>query len=132
MTPAPQELITSLVGPEVTRPVHQNRIVFARVSFWVAIALVGIGAGILIWGVADHGDLKSSRTVVGALMNVLGAFVLKIYDNVENRLSHTLETAEFEWLIGRITDPVKRDQAIFDRMRSLQEKKGWFKRLLGR
>ncbi len=125
-----RERIDSLVGPEITRPIHKGRIIEARVSFWLAVALVIAGVGILIWAVIGGSDLRSSKFIGGLLVNVFGGFVLKLHRNADAELSIAVRDNERQELIRGIQDPVKRDQAILDYLQSLQ-KKSWFKRVFG-
>ncbi len=126
-----RERIDSLVGLEITRPIHKGRIIEARVSFWLAVALVIVGVGIVIWAVIGGSDLKSTRFIGGILVNVFGGFVLKLHRNADTELSNAVRDNERQEMIRNIQDPVKRDQAILDYLQSLQ-KKSWFQRLLGR
>jgi hypothetical protein len=125
-----RERIDSLVGQEITRPIHKGRIIEARVSFWLAVALVIVGVGIVIWAVIGGSDLKSTKFIGGILVNVFGGFVLKLHRNADAELSTAVRDNERREMINSIQDPVNRDQAILDYLQSL-EKKSWLKRLFG-
>ncbi len=125
-----RERIDSLVGLEITRPIHKGRIIEARVSFWLAVALVIVGVGIVIWAIIGGSDLTSTKFIGGILVNVFGGFVLKLHRNADAELSTAVRDNERKEMIRGIQDPVKRDQAILDYLQSI-EKKSWFQRLFG-
>lgn len=127
-----REVITSLADlAEITRPVNRTRLTEMRVTFWVAILLVLLGAAILIWGVLEREDIKSTKIVVGLFVNVLGAFVLKLHGHADDKLSEACQREEQNAQINRIEDPRERDRARLRYIESLSPKKGWLKRLLG-
>jgi hypothetical protein len=122
----------SLVGYEITRPVNQDLLVQLRVSFWLAVGLVIVGVGLLLWAVFSGADLRSVRTVAGIVVNVLGGFALKLYASVGERLALSCRHEELNAVIRQISDSAKRDDALMEYAKSLEAKKGWLKRLLGR
>jgi hypothetical protein len=49
--PGDDEVVQSLVGlDDVTRPIHKQRVLEARVTFWSAIVLLAIGTLLLVLG----------------------------------------------------------------------------------
>jgi hypothetical protein len=125
------EIATSLVGYEITVPVHQDLMLQARVSFWLAVGLVVVGVGLLVWAVLTGADVKSIKSVAGIVINVLGGFSLRLYTRIGDRLSLACRHEEMKSAIARIGDPAKRDDALVKYADSLQEKRGWFRRLSG-
>jgi hypothetical protein len=65
------EIIESLAGlDEVSRPIHNQRILEARVTFWCAIALLAAGSLLLIFGaLGGTSELRVAKAVAGALLN---------------------------------------------------------------
>src|ERR1022692_825283 len=88
------EIIQSLAGlDEITRPIHNLRIVEARVTFWSAIALLGIGTVILVIGALGSGaQLHSARLATGALLNLIGGAILKLHRDVHAKLDRWRHT----------------------------------------
>jgi hypothetical protein len=72
------------------------------------------------------------RTVAGIVVNVLGGFALKLYASVGERLALSCRHEELNAVIRQISDSAKRDDALMEYAKSLEAKKGWLKRLLGR
>ena len=106
-------MVQSLAGlDEITGPIHNLRIVEARVTFWSAIVLLGIGTVILVTGAFGFGaQMHSAMLATGALLNLIGGAILKLHRDVHAKL----------------------DRFHRDRARSMRdEKAGWWKRLLGR
>jgi hypothetical protein len=129
------EIIRSLAGlDEIARPIHNLRIVEARVTFWSAIALLGIGTVILIIGAFGSGDrMLSTRLATGALLNLIGGAILKLHRDVHAKMDRFHRDRDQMYMILRIEDKHARDRAIQECARSLRdEKAGWWKRLLGR
>src|ERR1017187_10097064 len=128
------EIIQSLAGlDEITRPIHNLRIVEARVTFWSAIALLGIGTVILVIGALGSGaQLHSARLATGALLNLIGA-ILKLHRDVHAKLDRFHRDRDQMHMILRTEDKHARDRAIEACPRSLpDEKVGWWQRLSGR
>jgi hypothetical protein len=129
------EIVQSLAGlDEITRPIHDLRIVEARVTFWSAIALLGIGTVILVVGALGSGaQLHSARLAAGALLNLIGGAILKLHKDVHAKLDRFHRDRDQMHMILRIEDKHPRDRAIEECARSLRdEKAGWWKRLLAR
>jgi hypothetical protein len=128
------EIIQSLAGlDEITRPIHNLRIVEARVTFWSAIALLGIGTVILVIGALGSGaQLHSARLATGALLNLIGGAILKLHRDVHAKLDRFHRDRDQMHMILRIEDKHARDRAIEECARSLRDEKvGWWQRLFG-
>jgi uncharacterized membrane protein YraQ (UPF0718 family) len=129
------EIVGNLAGlDEITRPIHNLRLVEARVTFWSAIALLGIGTLILIIGAFGSGtQMQSAKLGAGALLNLIGGVILKLHRDVHAKLDRFHRDRDQIHMILQIADRDARDRAIEEFARSLQdEKAGWWKRLAGR
>src|ERR1700683_3821101 len=82
------EIVHSLAGlDEITRPIHNLRILEARVTFWSAIVLLSIGTVILVIGAFGSGaQMHFARLATGALLNLIGGAILKLHRNVHAKL----------------------------------------------
>jgi hypothetical protein len=128
-------IVQSLAGlDEITRPIHNLRIVEARVTFWSAIALLGVGTVILVIGAfGPSAQMHSAVLAVGALLNLIGGAILKLHRDVHAKLDRFHRDREQMDMILRIEDKHARDRAIEECARSMRdERAGWWKRLLGR
>jgi hypothetical protein len=128
------QIVQSLAGlGEITRPIHKLCIVEARVTFWSAIALLGIGTVILVIGALGSGaQMHSAKLAGGALLNLIGAAILKLHRQVHAKLDRFHRDRDQMHMILRIEDRHARDRAIEECARFLRsENSGWWKRLLG-
>jgi len=129
------EIIESLVGlDEVSRPIHNQRILEARVTFWCAIVLLATGSLLLIFGaLGGTSELPVAKAVAGALLNVIGTFVLRLYKNVNAKLDRFRRDRDAMHMILQIADKHARDRAIQEFSKYLQDEKvSWWKRLFRR
>jgi hypothetical protein len=129
------EIVESLAGlDEITRPIHNQRIVEARVTFWSAIVLLAIGTVILVIGAFGSGaQMHSAKLAVGALLNLVGGAILKLHKDVDAKLDRFHRDRDQMHMILRIQDKYTKDRAIEECARSLRDPKaGRWKRLLGR
>jgi hypothetical protein len=129
------EIAQSLAGlDEITRPIHRQRLVEARVTFWAAIVLPTIGTAILLIGALGSGaQMHSATLAAGAPPNLIGGAVLKIHKDVHARLDRFHRDRDQMHMILQIQNKHSKDRAIEECARSFRdEKPGWWKRLLGR
>jgi hypothetical protein len=129
------EIVQSLAGlDEITRPIHNLRILEARVTFWSAIVLLGIGTVILVIGAFGSGaQMHFARLATGALLNLIGGAILKLHRNVHAKLERFQRDRDQVHMILQIEDQHARDRAIQECARSLRdENAGWWRRILGR
>jgi hypothetical protein len=129
------EIVSSLAGlDEITRPIHSLRLVEARVTFWSAILLLGIGTTVLVIGAFGSGArMHAAKLATGALLNLIGGAILKLHKNVHAKLERFHRERDQMHMVLQIQDKYSRDRAIQECARSLgEEKDGWWKRLLGR
>lgn len=129
------EIIRSLAGlDEITRPIHKLRLVEGRVTFWAAIALLGVGTVILVIGALGSGaQMHTAKLATGALLNLIGGVILKLHREVHARLERFHRDRDQMHMVLRINDDHARDRAIQDCARFLRdEKAGWWKLLRGR
>ena len=129
------EIVQSLAGlDEITRPIHNLRILEARVTFWSAIVLLGIGTVILVIGAFGSGaQMHFARLATGALLNLIGGARLKLHRNVHAKLERFQRDRDQVHMILQIEDQHARDRAIQECARSLRdENAGWWRRILGR
>jgi hypothetical protein len=126
------EIVQSLAGlDEITRPIHNQRIVEARVTFWFAIVLLAIGTVILVIGaLGSSAEMHSSKLAVGALLNLIGGAILKLHKDVHAKLDRFHRDRDQMHMILQIQDRHARDQAIETCAESLRDGKAvWRKRL---
>lgn len=102
-------------------------------TFWSAIALLGIGTVILVIGALGSGaQLHSARLATGALLNLIGGAILKLHRDVHAKLDRFHRDRDQMHMILRIEDKHARDRAIEECARSLRDEKvGWWQRLFG-
>ncbi|MGO4880975.1 MAG: TRADD-N-associated membrane domain-containing protein [Bryobacteraceae bacterium] len=82
------ERAQSLAGlDEITRPIHDQRMVEARVTFWSSMTLLAIGTAILVIGAFSSGpQMQAAELVSGALLNLIGSAILKLHKDAHARL----------------------------------------------
>src|ERR1035438_5994213 len=107
------EIIQSLAGlDEITRPIHNLRIVEARVTFWSAIALLGIGTVILVIGALGSGaQLHSARLATGALLNLIGGAILKLHRDVHAKVDRFHRDRD-QMHMRMFSSPIPRDKEL--------------------
>jgi hypothetical protein len=110
------------------------RLVEGRVTFWAAIALLGVGTVILVIGALGSGaQMHTAKLATGALLNLIGGVILKLHREVHARLERFHRDRDQMHMVLRINDDHARDRAIQDCARFLRdEKAGWWKLLRGR
>jgi hypothetical protein len=130
-----KDIAGSLAGlDEITRPIHNLRITEARVTFWSAIALLGIGTVILVVGAFGSGvPMHSATFATGAFLNLIGGAILKLHRDVHAKLDRFHRDRDQINMILQIADGHARDRAIEACAQSLQsENASWWKRVTGR
>ena len=134
-TRADEEIVQSLAGlDEITRPIHNLRILEARVTFWSAIVLLCLGTIVLVIGALGSSDrMHSARLTTGALLNLIGGAILKLHKDVHTKLDRFHRDRDQMQMVLRIADQHARDRAIQECARSFRDDRlGWWKRLLWR
>jgi hypothetical protein len=129
------EIVQSLAGlDEITRPIHNQRIVEAQVTCWSAILLLAMGTVILVAGALGSGaQMPSARLAAGTLLNLIGGAILKLHKDVHAKLDRFHRDRDQMHMIVQIQDEHLRDRAIEKCAESLRDPKaGWWKRLIGR
>lgn len=103
-------------------------------TFWAAIALLGVGTVILVIGALGSGaQMHTAKLATGALLNLIGGVILKLHREVHARLERFHRDRDQMHMVLRINDDHARDRAIQDCARFLRdEKAGWWKLLRGR
>jgi len=129
------EIAQSLAGlDEITRPIHNLRILEARVTFWSAIGLLGLGTIVLVIGALGSGaDMHAARLAAGALLNLIGGAILKLHKDMHAKLERFHRDRDQMHMVLQIQDRHARDRAIEECSRYLRhDRVVWWKRLLGR
>jgi cytochrome c biogenesis protein CcdA len=130
------EPVTSLLKlDEVSRPVHSHIVLEARVTFVMAMCLLAIGTGLIVWGAVQFNpsQLHLMKAAAGALISVIGGVVLKLHKNARSDLNRFRRDRDAMHMVLQISDHRARDEAIKKIADSLQnEKRGFWKRLFGR
>jgi uncharacterized membrane protein YraQ (UPF0718 family) len=126
------EIAQSLAGlDEITRPIHNLRILEARVTCWSAIGLLGLGTIVLVIG-ALGSDMHAARLAAGALLNLIGGAILKLHKDMHAKLERFHRDRDQMHMVLQIQDKYARDRAIEECSRYLRhDRVVWWKRLLG-
>jgi len=117
---------------EISRPIYSMRIVEAKVTFWLAIALLITAALILLASAFGAVEFAVAKLVAGGVSGTLGGVVLKMHNNAHAKLDELRRDHDAMQVIIQITDSGARDKAIVDFTQHLQHSVPWWKRLFVR
>jgi hypothetical protein len=116
---------------EISRPVRNQRLIEARITFGLACLLIVLGVGLVFWSALQSpAEVKIAKAALGVMMSVGGGTLLKLHKSAHDQLIKDQDDREMRTMIALISDTEKRDQAILDYLADHKRKSLW-KRLFG-
>ncbi len=136
-TPGPQDEFDRYLKleestKEFTTSEHKQRLKDARILLWLAAVVILAGLFVIIWDVTTNSqhDL-TAKAAVGVLMDLIGAFIGKLYTTHYAQLAKEREQRESIAAIWSISNKDQRDKALEEYRKSIAGKTSIWKRLFG-
>jgi HAMP domain-containing protein len=121
----------SSIAAQLQRPIqpliHAEQLRQAKIAFDVGLTMAILGTSLLFGGIGaflyrGFGPASGITTVEGTIMDVLSLFLMRFLGQTVTRLNEIRRDENAMVLVGQITDPGKRDEAISELIRTFGKK----------
>jgi len=118
----------SLIAAQLQRPIqpliHAEHLRQAKIAFNVGLTMAILGTLLLFGGVGaflyrGFGPGSGISVVAGIIMDVLSFFLIRFLGQTVTRLNEIRRDENAMDLVGQITEPARRDEAIFELIKTL-------------